>query len=185
MLRLRRNLGHQRAIAVGLAYVEDRFKHDAVVVMDSDGEDDPSDVPRLLELLRAEGGRAIVFAERTRRSESWSFRFFYGLYKLLHRVLTGHGVRVGNFSAIPGGGSPAWSSSPSSGATTRPPPSAPGSRSARSPHERAERLRGPIVDELRLPWSCTASAQSPVYSDVVGVRLLVLALVLAWRGSEA
>lgn len=101
VLRLHRNLGHQRAIAVGLAYVKDRLDHDAVVVMDGDGEDDPADVPRLLDRLRAEGGRTIVFAERTRRTESWTFRAFYILYKLMHRILTGRGVKVGNFSAIP------------------------------------------------------------------------------------
>src|SRR6187551_3465096 len=43
VLRLRRNLGHQRAIAVGLAYVYDHWAHEAVVVMDGDGEDRPED----------------------------------------------------------------------------------------------------------------------------------------------
>ena len=49
----------------------------------------------------AEGWTKIVFAERAKRSESLAFRVFYGLYKLVHRVLTGQGVRVGNFSVIP------------------------------------------------------------------------------------
>src|SRR3989442_6025942 len=40
ILRLRRNLGHQRAIAIGLAYVEDKVPCQAVILMDSDGEDD-------------------------------------------------------------------------------------------------------------------------------------------------
>ena len=102
VLALRRNLSHQRAIAIGLAYVEDTLpSYDAVVVMDSDGEDDPRDVPRLLDRLEAEGGRSIVFAERTKRSESMLFRVFYILYKAAHQVLTGQAVRVGNFSAIP------------------------------------------------------------------------------------
>src|SRR5687767_376532 len=38
ILHLRRNLGHQRAIAVGLSYVEARAASDAIVVMDADGE---------------------------------------------------------------------------------------------------------------------------------------------------
>ena len=72
MLRLRRNLGHQRAIAIGLTYIQAQMTtaYEAVVVMDGDGEDAPEDVPRLLARLEAEGGRSIVFAERTRRSES-------------------------------------------------------------------------------------------------------------------
>ena len=151
VLRLRRNLAIERAIAVGLAYVEDRFKHDAVVVMDGDGEDDPSDVPRLLERLKAEGGRAIVFAERTRRSESWSFRFFDGLYKLLHRVLTGHGVRVATSSAIPRRRlaslvvvSELWSHYAAAVFRSRQP-------ICTIRHEAGRAAAGPIVDELRLP----------------------------------
>jgi hypothetical protein len=56
ILTLRRNLGHQRALAVGLAFVQENLPCDAVVVMDADGEDNPADVPRLLEELDAKGG---------------------------------------------------------------------------------------------------------------------------------
>src|SRR4051794_36498094 len=77
VLRLRRNLGHQRAITVGLAYVEQHVPCRSVVLMDSDGEDAPGDVPRLLARCEEEAGRRIVFAERTRRSESWTFILFY------------------------------------------------------------------------------------------------------------
>jgi glycosyltransferase involved in cell wall biosynthesis len=101
ILRLRRNLGHQRAIATGLCYAHDHLQARAVVVMDGDGEDSPEDVPRLLQRLDENGGRRVVFAERTRRSESLSFRVFYGAYRLLHFLLTGIPVRVGNFSAVP------------------------------------------------------------------------------------
>jgi hypothetical protein len=44
----------------------------------------------------------IVFAERTRRSESRSFRAFYWIYKYLYKILTGMPISIGNFSAIPG-----------------------------------------------------------------------------------
>ena len=50
ILNLRINVGHQRAIAVGLQYVYNEIKDcDAVVVLDSDGEDRPEDIPFLLE----------------------------------------------------------------------------------------------------------------------------------------
>src|SRR5215831_15520759 len=45
LLRLSTNLGHQRAIAVGLTWIHNNIKTDAVLVMDSDGEDRPEDVP--------------------------------------------------------------------------------------------------------------------------------------------
>ena len=101
VLSLRRNLGHQRAIAVGLAFIEANLPCRAVVVMDGDGEDDPSDVPRLVQRMAETGDRSIVFAERTRRSESLLFRIGYFLYRHIHRALTGIRVRVGNFSVVP------------------------------------------------------------------------------------
>jgi len=101
VLHLRRNLGHQRAIAIGLSHVWEHVPCEALVLMDSDGEDAPGDVPRLLARFDEEGGAKIIFAERTRRSESWTFVFFYRLYKLIHLVLAGIRVRVGNFSVLP------------------------------------------------------------------------------------
>ena len=47
-VRLRRNVGHQRAIALGLAYLYDKTGSDAVLVMDGDGEDKPTDAVNLI-----------------------------------------------------------------------------------------------------------------------------------------
>jgi glycosyltransferase involved in cell wall biosynthesis len=101
VVTLRRNLGHQRAIAVGLALIEKSILCRAVVVMDGDGEDAPADIVRLLDEQDRDEMPAVVFAERTKRSESVTFRFGYFAYRMLHRVLTGIPVRVGNFSVVP------------------------------------------------------------------------------------
>jgi hypothetical protein len=101
VLHLRRNLGHQRAIAVGLAYVEANVPCAAVVVMDADGEDRPQDVVRLLGAARQQSSDKIVFALRERRSEGALFRVFYALYRFVFQGLTGQAIRVGNFSLIP------------------------------------------------------------------------------------
>ena len=101
VLTLRRNLGHQRAIAVGLAYIQQNWKGDAIVVMDADGEDRPEDIPKLLEAMRNAGHPTAVFAERGRRLESLTFRLMYRCYSLLHRVFTGRDIRFGNFSVLP------------------------------------------------------------------------------------
>ncbi|MDQ6886938.1 MAG: glycosyltransferase [Gemmatimonadota bacterium] len=101
ILRLRRNLGHQRAIAVGLAYIAEHLRCTAVVVMDGDGEDRPSDVPRLVEGLYQTTGDHAVFARRARRSERILFKIGYVAFCALHRILTGLRVEVGNFSVLP------------------------------------------------------------------------------------
>src|SRR5918992_380456 len=104
ILPLRRNVGHQRAIAVGLSYLEANQLRYPVVVMDGDGEDNPRDVPRLVKECSAQQDQKIIFAARTRRSECLSFKLFYHLYRVIHFLLTGVQVRVGNFSVIPAGG---------------------------------------------------------------------------------
>jgi len=98
---LRTHLGHQRAIAIGLTFLYSETVCEAVVVMDADGQDRPQDVPELLRKFREENRRKIVFAARTRRSESVLFRLCYHGYRGLHRLLTGVSVRTGNFSILP------------------------------------------------------------------------------------
>jgi hypothetical protein len=93
------NLGHQRAIVFGLRHLAPRVADDDVVVtMDSDGEDQPADVPRLLTALEADGV-PLALAVRTERSESMSFRLMYVCFRVLFRLLTGTAVRSGNFAA--------------------------------------------------------------------------------------
>jgi glycosyltransferase involved in cell wall biosynthesis len=100
-LRMKRNMGHQRAIAIGLTYIHKECECDAVLVMDADGEDKPEDAVRLVEQLQKTRGQKVIFAERTRRSESMLFRICYLGYRVLHRLLTGIPVRFGNFSIVP------------------------------------------------------------------------------------
>jgi hypothetical protein len=100
VLKLKRNLGHQRAICIALCHLNLQPACERVVVMDGDGEDVPADIPRLLSELSNASAARVVFAERIKRSEGWVFSLFYLLYRTLHRVLVGHRVRVGNFSAM-------------------------------------------------------------------------------------
>ena len=103
VISLKRNLGHQRAIALGLSYIAGKDAQTYVIVMDADGEDDPRDVPRLINACIASDAAKIVFAARIKRSEGYLFTLGYHVYRLLHFILTGIRVRVGNFSIIPPG----------------------------------------------------------------------------------
>jgi glycosyltransferase involved in cell wall biosynthesis len=100
ILHLSRNVGHQKAIALGLAYLAKEGTSGRIVVMDSDGEDRPEDIPRLVEASRQAPER-IIFAHRSKRSEGPAFRIFYQVYKLVFRLLTGKVITFGNFSVIP------------------------------------------------------------------------------------
>jgi hypothetical protein len=101
VLHLRRNLGHQRAIAVGLAYIHDSKTCDAVVVMDGDGEDSPTDIAKLVSKYRERHGTCVIFAKRAKRTEGLLFKLLFLVFRIVHRVLTGRRIEVGNFSLVP------------------------------------------------------------------------------------
>lgn len=101
ILVLRRNLGHQRAIAIALAHIQEHWSGDAVVVMDADGEDRPEDIPGLVQAMRKAERPTAVFAERGRRLENAAFRICYDCYRIMHKLLAGRDIRFGNFSVLP------------------------------------------------------------------------------------
>jgi glycosyltransferase involved in cell wall biosynthesis len=100
VLSLSANLGHQRAIAVGLCELELRDDFDGVLIMDSDGEDRPEEIAGLIGSF-SEHKNAIVVAQRIKRTESLTFQLFYYVYKLAFRLLTGEVIDFGNFCIIP------------------------------------------------------------------------------------
>jgi len=99
VITLRRNVGHQRAIAIGLSYVAENFG-DAVVVisMASDGEDTPESITELVAGLSSPDIDVVV-ATRKSRVESLKFKTFYVVYKLLFSMRSGRKISFGNFMA--------------------------------------------------------------------------------------
>lgn len=102
LLKLRRNVGHQRAIATGLAYLNSLGTDiNNLVIMDADGEDDPAAIPMMFQSAGSNPGK-IVFSSRTERKEGFSFKIGYFFYKIIFRLLTGKKISFGNFSLVPG-----------------------------------------------------------------------------------
>lgn len=178
VLSLRRNMGHQRAIAIALACAYEQLTPRAVVVMDGDGEDSPDDVPKLVERLAASSDSVVVFAERKRRSESIWFRACYALYRWFHLLLTGIPVRVGNFSIVPARQlerlvvvSELWNHYAAAVFKAKIPHDT-------IPTERGRRLSGPSHMNFVGLVAHGLSALS-VHAETMGVRLLVLTIVAA------
>ena len=178
ILRLRRNLGHQRAIAIALAHIEDQVPCEAVVVMDADGEDKPEDAIRLIEEYRRGDRESVIFAQRKKRSENLLFRVSYFIYRRLYKALTGHEIRIGNFSIIPHQlltrivvVSEIWNHYSS------------GILKARIPHQyiptdRSNRLVGSSrMNYVQLVVHGLSAIS--IYGDVIGVRALMATLMLA------
>ena len=99
LVELAANLGHQRAIAVGLCVAVEDHPWDAVIIMDADGEDPPEQISTLLQKTEGRTDFSIV-AQRRKRTESLTFRFSYLIYKTVFKILTGKKIGFGNFSLI-------------------------------------------------------------------------------------
>jgi hypothetical protein len=86
---------------MGLSYIYANYQCQAVLIMDGDGEDDPKDVHTLIDHCCRRKLCKIIFAKRSKRSDGQIFKFGYISYKIVHYLLTGIKVEVGNFSIIP------------------------------------------------------------------------------------
>jgi len=81
VLHLSRNFGHQAAVQAGLAHA----RGDAVIVMDSDLQDDPQCLPEFIRQWQA--GHDVVYAVRTKRKEGLAKRMlFFTFYRLLNAI---------------------------------------------------------------------------------------------------
>ena len=177
ILELRKNLGHQRALAVGLVFLNQNNSHGPVLVMDADGEDSPSDIPMLMKEFSRQEGRKIIFAARGRRTEGFVFKLFYQIYRTIHRVLVGFDIRVGNFSAVPAPflerlvvNSDLWNHYAAAIVKMKLP-------CTMVPIDRAKRLAGQSNMGFVGLVIHGLSAMS-VFGDVVGVRLLIASALL-------
>lgn len=177
IVRLYRNLGHQRAIAIGLSYIAQEIPCDKVIVMDADGEDAPKDINTLVEASHKIPDQ-IIFARRTKRQESLAFKVFYRVYKFIFRQLTGKVITFGNFSVIPQRRlqnivrvSEIWNNFPGGVIKSRLPYDS-------VPIERAKRLAGESkMNFVSLVMHGLSTVS--VLIDVVAVRILIFSIFMA------
>ncbi len=65
-----RNAGQSRAIRTGVLAA----RNPEIVTLDGDGQNDPADIPKLLEVIRGDGRVGMVSGVRVRRRDTWSRR---------------------------------------------------------------------------------------------------------------
>jgi dolichol-phosphate mannosyltransferase len=96
VLHFSRNFGHQAALQAGLVHA----RGDAVVVMDSDMQDDPAAIATFLE--HWQHGLDVVYAVRFGRKESVFKRMlFYAFYRVLNAISrTQMPMDAGNFGLL-------------------------------------------------------------------------------------
>ncbi|MBM5801249.1 MAG: glycosyltransferase [Cyanobacteria bacterium K_DeepCast_35m_m2_023] len=99
IINLVSNVGHQRAIAIGLSHLVQSSAPDAIITLDSDGEDSPQDAVKLVRFW-LQNQHAIAVATRGKRSEGQAFSLLYRVYKLIFKLFTGARIDFGNFTVL-------------------------------------------------------------------------------------
>jgi glycosyltransferase involved in cell wall biosynthesis len=99
ILRLKKNSGSQKAIFIGLKYLQKLKANSIIVVMDSDGEDNVRAINNLIKLAR-KNSDSVITANRLKRSEGLFFTLLYKIHLFLTFILTGKYLDFGNFSAF-------------------------------------------------------------------------------------
>jgi len=97
-IHLHKNMGHQKALAIGLSYAHHNLAFDNLIIMDADGEDKPEDITLLLQA--SEQTNKTIVAQRATRQNGKRFGIFYFIYKLMFRLLTGRQISFGNFMLL-------------------------------------------------------------------------------------
>jgi dolichol-phosphate mannosyltransferase len=96
ILDFARNFGHQAAVTAGIEHCTG----DVILIMDTDLQDDPAVIPKMIEKWRA--GAEVVFARRTSRREPLLVRFLFNTYYRVFSSITPIEVphSAGNFGLI-------------------------------------------------------------------------------------
>ena len=88
VINLKRNVGHDRAIAVGLNILYKKKLFDYVITMDSDGEDNPKYIKFFIEKIN-EDKNVIIVAKRNTRSVNLVFSILYFLHLVILFIFVG------------------------------------------------------------------------------------------------
>ncbi len=99
IIRLKKNSGSQIAIATGLNFINKEKENGAILILDSDGEDDPNSLETFLSHLDEDSTKVVV-AERKKRKENIFLRILNIIRLYFTFAFTGKMIDFGNFSCL-------------------------------------------------------------------------------------
>lgn len=100
IINLRKNVGSQRAIAIGLRYLAKYYKKKIItIIMDSDGQDNPNLIHKLLKVYKSNPKYSIAVNRGQRKEPLW-FKILYEIYCQLVKIFSAKKIRFGNYSLL-------------------------------------------------------------------------------------
>ena len=98
VLSLKKNLGSQKIISIGLDSIKN-IKNKIVVIMDSDGEDDVDQINNLIDTAN-NNPDCIAVASRIKRKEHFIFKLLYKIHLVITFLFTFKWISYGNYSCF-------------------------------------------------------------------------------------
>ena len=99
ILRVKENIGSQKVIAVGLNYLRDIKENFFITIMDSDGEDNPIEISRMLSLA-SKNSDSVITSNRKSRSEPIIVKVLYKIHLFLTFLFSLKWISFGNFTTF-------------------------------------------------------------------------------------
>lgn len=99
IINLKKNVGSQKAIFICLKHLKKIKKKFNISIIDSDGEDNPKNLKKLIDISQKKND-SIVVANRSKRTESLLLRFLNKIRLVITYILTGNYINFGNFSSL-------------------------------------------------------------------------------------
>ncbi len=100
IISLPKNLGSQRALAIGIKYINKKYKNNfKTIIIDSDGQDNPIGIKKLIYKNKVNPNYSIMVNRGQRKEPLW-FIIFYEIYSFLINLFTFKKIRYGNFCLL-------------------------------------------------------------------------------------
>jgi len=99
ILRVKTNIGSQKVIAVGLNYLKNIKENFFITVMDSDGEDNPTEISRMVELAE-KNSDSVITSNRKSRSEPLIIKVLYRIHLIITFLFSFKWITFGNFTTF-------------------------------------------------------------------------------------
>ena len=99
IIRVKENIGSQKIISVGLNYLRDIKENFFITVMDSDGEDNPQEISKMLDLaLKNED--SVITSNRKSRNDPLIIKILYRIHLFITFLFSFKWITFGNFTSF-------------------------------------------------------------------------------------
>ena len=99
IIRVKENIGSQKIISVGLNYLTDIKENFFITVMDSDGEDNPQEISKMLDLA-LKNNDSVITSNRKSRNDPLIIKILYRIHLFITFLFSFKWITFGNFTSF-------------------------------------------------------------------------------------